>query len=81
MTRRYSERARKNHRDGINLRIGIIRVRIAGIKKEIKLYETLSHTKFGRKVLNGIRKKLVTRNKQLDRYLTRKAKLKSTGQI
>ena len=79
---RHSERAKKNHRDGINLRIGIIQAKIAEIQKEIKLYERLAHTKFARRVLHVLKtKKLPTRKRQLARYIARKAKLKREGRI
>jgi len=81
MARSYSKRAKKNHSDGINLRIGVIQVRLASIKKEIKLYERFAHTKFARKVLNTLKQKIKKREQQLNRYLRRKDNLKKTGQI
>jgi len=79
---RYSDRAKKNHRDGINLRIGIIQARILEIKAEIRLYERFAHTKFARRVLYVLRtRKLPTRQRQLARYLRRKARLKRLGKI
>ena len=81
MTSPYSKRAKKNHLNGINLRIGVIQIRIASIKEEIKLYKGFTHTKFTRKVLNTLKQKIKKREQQLDRYLKRKTKLKSTGQI
>lgn len=79
---RHSQRARKNSRDGINLRIGIIEARIVEIKKEIKLYERFSHTAFGRKVLRVLRhRKLPLRMRQLARYKRRKARLQREGKI
>ncbi len=81
MNWRHSARAKKNSRDGINLRIGVIQARIINIKVEIKLYERFNHTAFGRKVLSTLRKKLLKRTSQLNRYLRRKDRLKSTGQI
>ena len=78
---KHSERAKKNSRDGINLRIGVIEARIVEIKKEIKLYERYAHTRFARRVLSALRKKLVTRNRQLARYRARKQRLIETGQI
>ncbi len=79
---RHSEKAKRNSRDGINLRIGIIEARIVEIKKEIKLYERLSHTKFARRVLFVLRtRKLPKRQKQLARYRARKARLKREGKI
>lgn len=76
-----SERAKKNHRDSINLRIGIIEIRIAEIQLEIQLYQKLGHTKFARRVLVALRKKLTKRNSQLARYYRRKARLKQEGKI
>jgi len=79
---RHSERAKKGARDGINLRIGIIEARIVEIKKEIKLYERFSHTKFGGRVLQVLKyRKLPKREAQLRRYKARKARLKREGKI
>ena len=79
---RHSERARKNHRDSINLRIGIIEARITEIKKEIQLYQRLAHTKFARRVLFVLRtRKLPKRQKQLARYRRRKTRLEKEGKI
>ncbi len=80
--RRHSERAKKNSRDGIDLRIGIIEARVLEIKKEIKLYERYAHSNFARRVLTVLRtRKLPTRLRQLARYKARKAKLKREGKI
>jgi len=78
---KYSERAKKNTRDGINLRIGVIETRIEGIKKEIRLYERLAHTIFARRVLTALKRKLIKRKSQLTRYLRRKVRLKKEGKI
>ena len=80
--RRHSERARRNSRDGINLRIGVIQARILEIKKEIRLYERFAHTPFARRVLYVLRtRKLPTRQRQLARYLRRKSRLQREGKI
>ncbi len=79
---RHSERAKKNSRDGINLRIGVIEARVAGIKKEIKLYERFAHSAFAQRVLRVLRhRKLPTRLRQLARYKRRKARLQREGKI
>ena len=80
--RRHSERAKRNHRDGINLRIGIIEARIQEIEREITLYQRLAHTAFARRVLHVLRtRKLPTRKRQLARYLARRALLRREGKI
>ena len=51
MSGRHSERARRNTRDGILLRIGTIEARIKSIKDEIKIYRKYAHSAFAKRVL------------------------------
>ncbi len=83
MSRRiHSERAKKNHRDGMLLRIGSIEARIKAIQTEIKLYRRFAHTAFARRVLRVlVTKKLPTRKRQLARYRARWNRLKREGKI
>ncbi len=82
MSGRHSERAKKNHRDGMLLRMGTIRARIREIQSEIRLYKRFAHTKFARRVLKVlVTKKLPTRKRQLARYKARWNRLKREGKI
>ncbi len=82
MSRIHSERARKNTRDGILLRIGAVEANIKKIKAEIVLYKRYAHSAFAKRVLRHlVSSKLPRRQSQLARYKRRYARLKKEGKI
>ena len=78
---RHSERAKKNSRDGINLRILTIESRITGIKREITLLKRYGHSPFTRRLAIVLKRKLKKRQSQVARYYARKRRLKNQGKI
>lgn len=84
-TRRYSPRARRNSRLGIELRIKTIETRIKELYEEIALYNRYKRMGLNQKFLNRViivtNKKITIRKGQLSRYKARHARLKREGKI
>jgi hypothetical protein len=80
---KYSQRAKKNTRDPINLRILDVRINLTALKSYKKTYERFakSGNAFAKKALRGIKKNILKRDAQLNRYLSRKDRLKKQGKI
>ncbi len=82
MSGRHSERAKRNTRDGILLRMGTVEASIKQIKAEIVLYKRYAHSAFAKRVLRVLKfKKLPRRQRQLARYKARYARLKKEGKV
>ena len=82
---RHSERAKRNTRNGIELRMAVIIARMAEIHEEIKLYRAYKkkglNARFINRVITALNKKLANRRSQLARYKARYARLKREGKI
>ena len=83
--RRYSARAKKGTRDGINLRIRFIKDNIAGIEAENRKFAKYLgrglNDKFIRRVIRTNKHKIAIRKRQLRRYEARRADYKKRGLI
>jgi len=82
--RRYSDRARRNSRLGIELRMKTIQAKIKEINTEIVLYTRYQKSLRSRwiaRVLVVLRRKLRIRQGQLGRYKERYDRLKKEGKI
>jgi len=83
--RKYSDRARRNTRNGIDMRILIIKDRIAGLQKEAKDYSRYLNKglndKWIRKVITTVNRKISTRKQQLRLYETRRTRWLKQGRI
>ena len=81
----HSERAKRNTRLGVDLRIRTIEARIAGIKKEIALYRKYQRyglsPNFIKRVLTALEHKLAERQRVLKVYKERRARYKREGKI
>lgn len=80
---KHSDRARKNSREGIEIRIFNVKNNIASLKKQKTFYEKLARSgnSFARKSLVGINRNLADRNAQLKRYISRKNRWIKEGKI
>ena len=83
--RRYSARARKGTRDGIDLRIRFVKDNIAGIEAENRKFSKYLgkglNDKFIRRVIKTNKRKILIRKSQLRRYQARRADYKKRGLI
>jgi len=83
--RRYSERAKRNSRNGINMRIAIMEERIVELNREVSTYKRYlnrgMNDRWIRHLIATVIKKIRVRKAQLKRYTDRRARLKRTGQI
>ena len=84
---KLSERAKRNTRLGLELRMDTIEIKIAEINDEIKLYQAylrfdeMPNKKWIRHVIATLKKKLTKRKLQLARYNRRYTRLKAEGKI
>ena len=82
---RFSERAKKNTRLGIDIRIAVIKARLAELKEERALYQRYArmglNKTFCNRVIRALNDKIITRTQQLNRYLSRRARWKREGRI
>ena len=85
VARRYSARAKAGTRNGINLRIDIIKENIAGLRREKAKYSKYLgrglNDSFIRRAIRNINRTIIIRKRQLARYEARKADYKKRGLI
>ena len=83
--RRYSERARRNSRNGINMRIQIMEDRLLELNREVHTYKHYLNRglndKWIRHVIVTVQRKIRVRQAQLKRYTNRRARLRREGKI
>lgn len=81
VARRYSARAKAGTRNGINLRIDIIKENIAGLRREKAKYSKYLgrglNDSFIRRAIRNINRTIIIRKRQLARYEARKADYKN----
>jgi len=85
VARRYSARAKKGTRGGIDLRIKFIKANISSLKSEKTRYKKYLNRglndSFIRRAIRNINRTIIIRSRQLRRYEARRADYKKRGLI
>jgi len=82
---RHSGRARRGSRLGIDLRISVIKTKLAELQREVTTYKRYLNRglndRWIKHVIATIQKKIRKRTVELNRYLARRARWKREGKI